>query len=670
MLLFVFQPVYLKMSLDSDTGIVPCDCSSESSPCFGLSADARVLPLQWSKSCNELSSKLDHAAISSMLLATHCTTNSSVDVVSDTHLLLPPSLHASLLHDPYTPESMETPSSSPTPSVVPQFEFTVGYERESDTYLSMCASTLSTKDKMYNWDFEGDSVEHSDGPDEDECADDKNGCSNCKRNKNRKNMRPDIQERQHFDCGPKNETVMLTENLMSGRMVFVASGMDTTSVGNTESVHASCVYSEDEVMGWDLNKTKQFKAPDVFENKCDCCSSLNEFPLPYNMSGKGVELEKVSVSNGVCCCDTVVQNINNNNNNNNKNDYTNKFRDRHSAAAGRDTDQLMLFHGAVTVQNTSQVKDNKMSIIIPGLLSEAQDLCYDHNDAGEQGLAQNIPAVLLEREQVEVEQNVVLCSGCSAVSNSAVLSVQAAVNVRSYSDRRPPDSSYEMQSCTSYCNKSALLPHPVSHKTSCPVFNHVISTGNQITNESDFSDKIKFVLPIKNSLFLSEPTEIVESHKLNACANCREHTSEFRLSSCDRVFELSGLLLLDSAVSKLRNDETTTHVSPVKRLFRSASVPVSICSTRITEKHIPYILFMSRIHSCGDITTTSCSIQDALSANRGEKSALNQQPCTVQNLSISSAHSSSSKVPVSCNQEQKDDQKLTDGQCFSCCILL
>lgn len=653
------------MSLDSDAGIVPCDCSSESSPCFGLSADARVLPLQWPKSCNELSSKLDHAAVSSMLLATHCTTSSPVDVVSDTHLLLPPSMHASLLHDPYTPESMETPSSSPTPSVTPQFEFTVGCERESDTYLSMYGSTLNTKDKIYNWDFDVDSVEHSDGPDE--CADDKNGCSNCKRDKNRENMSSDIQERQHFDSGPQNETVMLTEKLTSGRMVFVASGMDTTSVGNTDSVHTSCVYSEDEVMGRDLNKTKQFKAPDVFENKCDCGSSLNEFPLPYNMSGKGVELEKVSVSNGVCCCDNVVQN---NNNNNNDDDYTNKFRDRRSTAAGRDTDQLMLFHGAATVQNTSQVKDNKMSIIIPGLLSEAQDLCYDRNDTGEQGLGQNIPAVLLETEQVEVEQNVaVLCSGCSAVSYSAVLSVQAPVNVRSYSDRRPPDSSHEMQSCTSYCNKSALLPHPVSHKTSCPVSNPVVSTGNQITNESDSSDTIKLVLPIKNSLFLSELTESVGNQKQNACANCREHTSEFRLSSCDRVFELRGLLLLDSTVSKLRNDKTTTRFSPVKRLFRSASVPVSICSTRIMEQHIPYLLVMSRIHSCGDITA-SYSIQDALSANGGEKSALNQQPCTEQNLSILSAHNISSKVPVSYSQEQKDDQKLTDGQCFSCCILL
>jgi len=649
------------MSLDSDAGIVPCDCSSESSPCFGLSVDARVLPLQWPKSCNELSSKLDHTAVSSMLLATHCTTSSPVDVVSDTHLLLPPSMHASLLHDPYTPESMETPSSSPTPSVMPQFEFTVGYERESDTYLGMYGSTLNTKDKIYNWDFEVDSVEHTDDPDENECADDKNGYSNCKRDKNRENMRPGIQNRQHFDSGPKNETVMLTEKLTSGRMVFVASGMDTTSVGNADSLRTSCVYSEDEGMGQDLNKTKQFKAPDVFENKCDCGSSLIEFPLPYNMSGKGVELEKV------CCCDTVVQNINNDNNDD---DYTNKFRDQCSAAAGRDTDQLMLFHGAATVQNTSQIMDNKMSIIIPGLLSGAQDLWYDHNDTDEQGLGQNIPAVLLETEQVEVEQNVaVLCSGCSAVSNSAVLSVQAAVNVRSYSDRRPPDSSHDMQSCTSYCNKSALLPHPVSHKTSCPVSNPVISTGNQITDESDSSDKIKLVLPIKNSLFLSELTESVESHKRNACVNCREHTSEFRLSSCDRVFELRGLLLLDSAVSKLRNDKTTTRVSPVKRLFRSASVPVSICSTRIIEKHIPYLLVMSRIHSCGDITT-SYSIQDTLSVNGGEKSALNQQPCTVENLSISSAHNSSSKVPVSYNQEQKDDQKLTDGQCFSCCILL
>jgi hypothetical protein len=87
------------------------------------------------------------------------------------------------------------------------------------------------------------------------------------------------------------------------------------------------------------------------------------------------------------------------------------------------------------------------------------------------------------------------------------------------------------------------------------------------------------------------------------------------------------------------------------------------------EKHIPYLLVMSRIHSCGDITT-SYSTEDTLSANGGEKSALNQQPCTEQNLSISNAHSSSSKVQVSYNQKQKGDQKLTDGQFFSCCILL
>jgi hypothetical protein len=226
-----------------------------------------------------------------------------------------------------------------------------------------------------------------------------------------------------------------------------------------------------------------------------------------------------------------------------------------------------------------------------------------------------------------------------------------------------------MQSRNSYCNKSALLPNPVRYKTSCPVSNPVISTGNQITNESDSSDKIKFILPFKNSHFASEPTESVGSHELSAFANCRGRTSEAEHSSCERVFELSGLLLLDSAVSKFRNDKTTTHVSPVKHLFRSASVPVSLCSTRIKEKHIPYLLLLSRIHSCGDIST-SYSIQDVLSANGGEKSALNQQPCTEQNLSLSSAHRSSSKVPVSYSKEQKHDQKLTDGQCFSCCILL
>ncbi|GFG35545.1 hypothetical protein Cfor_08280, partial [Coptotermes formosanus] len=532
------KPVYLKMSLDSDAGIVPCDCSSESSPCFGLSADARVLPLQWPKSCNELSSKLDHAAVSSMLLATHCTTFSPVAVVSDSHLLLPPSAHASLLHDPYTPESMDTPSSSPTPSATPQFEFTVGYERESDSYLSMYGSTQSTKDKIYNWDFVLDSVEHIDGPDEDECADDENDCSNCKRDKSRNSMRPDIQERQHFGSGPKNETVLLTEKFASGRMAFVTSVADITPVGNSS------------------------------------------------------------------------------------------------------------------------------------LLSEAQDLlslCQEHSDTDGQVLRQNVPAVFLETEHVE-HSVALLSSDHSAVSNPAVIHVQSAVSVRRYSDRRPQDSSHEMQSCASQCNKSALLPHFVSHEKSCPVSNPVISTDNQTTGESDCTDEIKFVLPIRNS-FVSGPTESVVSHKLHPLANSREQSAEVRQSSSDGVCELSRSLVLDKALSKLSNDKTTTHDCPVKHLFRSASVPANVCSTRIMEKQIPYLLVISRIHSCGDMST-SYSIQNESSVNGGEKLALNQQPCTEQNNSVLSAHTSFSEVPVGYNREKKRDQKLTDGQCFSCCILL
>jgi hypothetical protein len=660
MQLFVFQPVYLKMSLDSDAGIVPCDCSSESSPCFGLSADARVLPLQWPKSCNELSSKLDHAAVSSMLLATHCTTVSPVAVVSDSHLLLPPTTHASFLHDPYTPESMETPSSSPTPSVTPQFELTFGCDRERDTYLSMYGSTESTKDKIYNWDFVMDSVDNLDDPDEDECADNKNGYSSYKRGDSRRNMRQDIQESQHFDSGQKNETVLLTEKLLSSRMVFAASGVEVMSVGNlnekTDSVHTSCLYSQDEVKEGNLNNPKQFKVPDIFQNKCDSGSSLNKCPVLCNSSEKVVGSEKFAVSKEVCFCDTDVQ-INNNNNSN----YNNEFTDQCLTASVRDT-----------VQNTSQVKDNKISInIIPGLLSEAQDLlslCQDNNDTDGQVLRQNMPAVLLETAQVEMERNVPwLCSGCSAVSNPTVIHVQSAVNIRSCNDRRPPNSFHEMQSFTSRCNSSVLLSHPVSHETSHPVSDPVITTDNQTTNESDSSDKIKFVLPIKNSFLVPEPTESSANHEINLCANCRKLTS-VRLLSCDKVLELSRLVHADSALSKLSNDKVTTHDCSVKHLFRSASVPVGICSTRIIEKQIPYLLVMSRMHSCGDITLQS--IQDASSASWGEKSALNQQPYTEQNNSISSACSSFSKVPVSYKREMKDDQKVTDGQCFNCCILL
>ncbi|GLG95250.1 Type I inositol-1,4,5-trisphosphate 5-phosphatase [Gryllus bimaculatus] len=106
------KPVYLKMDLINDAGTVSC-CTS----CDTSSSDERVLcfgnvavcePASWS--CSSLSLKQGGSAPSTALTLK---LDTSAAALTADCFLAPP--HASLLHEPYTPESMETPSSSPIP---------------------------------------------------------------------------------------------------------------------------------------------------------------------------------------------------------------------------------------------------------------------------------------------------------------------------------------------------------------------------------------------------------------------------------------------------------------------------------------------------------------------------------------------------------------------------
>lgn len=671
--------MYLKVSLDSEAGMIPCGCNSESSPCFGLylPVDARVSPPHWPKSHSQHSSRLDHAALSSMLLAARCTTTNPVAAGPDSHLLLPPPTHASLLHDPYTPESMETPSSSPTPSMTPQFEFADGYERENDTNLRIYEPAQSTKDKIYSWDFVVvDSGEHSGSPDDDVCEDDKtdvvSAYSNCKREESRKNLRPDIQEIEQFDSEHRNETLLLTEKFLSGS--YTSSSVDILQTGNLnkkgDSVLTSCLSSEDEVhkqelIASDVNSTRHFQVPDIIEEEFESCSSLNKFPISYSKSGKEFEFEKVPVSERVCFCDSDVHNNNN-------------MSVTHDASAEcRDADQLTaLSCDTGTVQKTSQVKGSTKSVqMISGFPSEAYDmlpLCQNHHhDVDAQILSQSTPLLVLETEiKSDVAQNfATLFSGRSVSLNPGMMRVQSALDIRGYADKRHTHSSQEMCSCSAEGNMSAVPGQSVSQEIPSPASCNPIMTPNiDTTNESTFfisnsSDEIKYSVAIKNSLLSSESSNSVTSHKLNSCNNYREHlqnqTSKGRRSPCNKVF---------------RNEPATVHDCTDKNLFRSASVP-DIYSTRMLEKQIP-CLFVSRKLSYGDINT-SHSIQDfedypnASFENCGDKSALKQEPHAEQDNIISSIHSSVIETPVEFKQENKHDRKSSsEGKCYSCCILL
>ncbi|PNF38049.1 hypothetical protein B7P43_G02352 [Cryptotermes secundus] len=680
------KPVYLKVSLKSDAGMIPCDCSSESSPCFGLSlpVDARVSPPQWPKSRSQHGSRLDPAALSSMLLAARCTTVSPVATGSDSHLLLPPSAHASLLHDPYTPESMETPSSSPTPSIISQFEFPDECERKNDTDLMLYESVpQSTEDKVCSWNFVVDTVERPDGPDEEECGGDQNECSN----EIRKIMRPDIQEIYEYYSGPQNETLLLTEKYPSGgyrRIAFTSSGMEDMPVENLakdrDSLYNVCMSSEDEVNeqelnSSDLNSTVQFQVPDIIEDKCESCSSLSECSVSCSMSEMEVQSMKAPVTKRGCFCASDVHNNNNNN----------KLVAHCADAELADTNPLTLYCVAETVQSSSQVKGSNKSVqSISGFPSEEQDfpvLQQGDNDVDTQVLKPDVPVFLLGADlksgkQVEVSQNAaLLCSGSSAITNPGVMNVRSALNIKSHTERTLPDSSQEMQSCSSQCNRSAETGHSLRYEMSSPGSNYTVTTDIQTTIECQFSEfdsssKTRFLLPTKNYFSSSEPASSVESRKLNICKNCREQAvrqaSKGRILPCKRVFELNTLL--NNAVFKLSGNAVTAHDCSVKNLFRSASAPISFCSTRTREKKIPYLLFMS--HSCGDITT-AYSIQDleVYSKNCGEKSALKQEPYTQQGSSISNAHGSVIEAPVRYKRKRKCDRKSSDRKCFTCLLL-
>jgi hypothetical protein len=601
---------------------------------------------------------------------------------------------------------METPSSSPTPSLTPPFGFPDDYERESDTNLRIYGPPQSTKDKIYSWDFVVvDSVEHSDSPDEDACVDDKkdvvNVYSSCKKEETRKNIRPDSQEIQQFGSGHKNEALLLTEKFLSGsyrKMAFPSSSMDILPIGNlnnnrdcvlTPSLSSEGEVNKQELIASDVNSTRQFQVPDIIEEKCESCSSLNKFSVSYSKSVKEVESEKVPVSKGVCFCDNDVHNNNNNNINNNK------LVTHNANAECRDRDQFIaLSCGAGTVQNNSQVKGNNKSIqMITDFSSESQNmlpLCQDYHDddIDAQVLSQNTSFLLLETEiLVEMAQNFAsLSSGSSVILNPGMMHVQSALDIERRTDGKQPHSCQEVQSCSTECNKLAASGHSLSHETSSPGSSDpIMTTHMHTTNESPFaisysSDKIRYFLAIKNSLLSSESANSVESHKLKSFNNCKEQpqnqTSKRRMLPCNKVFELSRLLPLDNMISKFKNEPVTVCDCSVKNLFRSASVPVDICSTRILEKQIPYLFVMSRTLSCGNITT-SCSIQDlrvcpdAPFENCGEESVLKQEPRTEQNNSISSAHSSVIEAPAEHKQEKKHDQKSSsDGKCFGCCILL
>jgi hypothetical protein len=630
---------------------------------------------QLTVSMNTYGSRLDPAALSSMLLAARCTTVSPVATGSDSHLLLPPPTHASLLHDPYTPESMETPSSSPTPSMIPQFVFPDEYERKSDANLTLYESPQSTEDKIHSWNFVANTLERPDSPDE-ECGGDRTECNDGIR----KITRPGIQEMHEYYSGPQNDSTLLTEKFPSGsyrRIVFTSSGMEDvpeeSSNKNTDCPYNAFLSSEDEahkqeLIASNLNSTIQFQVPDIIEDKCESCSSLNECSSPCNMSEMEIESKKIPVAKR-CFCARDVHNKDNNN------------------AEHRHANRLTLNCAAGTIQNSSQVENSNKSVqSISGFPSETQD---GDNGVDAQVLRSDIPVFLLKGEtksdlRVDVAQTALLCS---AVSNPGAINVQSALNIESHTDRTPPDIeshtdrtppdiSQERQSCSFQCDDSALSGHSLSYKMANPDSNSAVITDVQTAIEcrfttSDSSSKMGSILPTKNSFLSSKCISSVESRELNVCKNRREQplrqTSEGTMLPCKKVFELSTRLL-NNAIFKLRRNTITAHDCPVKNLFRSASAPINFCSTRTQEKKIPYLLFIS--HSCGDICTTY-RIQDlgVYPENCGEKSALKQESYAEQSSSTSSVHGSVIETPVKYKRKKKRDRKSSDRKCFSCLLL-
>jgi hypothetical protein len=593
---------------------------------------------------------------------------------------------------------METPSSSPTPSMTLRFELSDDYERESDTNLRIYGPSLSIKDKIHSWDcVVVDSVEHTDSPDEEACVDVKKDVvseySNCKKEETRKNVRPGTQEMQQLVSGHTNGALLHTEKFVSGsyrKMAFPSPSMDVLPVGNlnksrdsalTPSLSFEAEISKQELIFSDINGTRQFQVPDIIEEKCESCSSLNKFSISYNKFVKEVESEKVPLSKRVCFCDNDVHNNNNN-----------KLFTHSANVECRDTDQFTAQNcGAGTGEYNSKVKDNNKSVhIISGFSSEANNmmlLCQDHHDSDAQVLNQNFPALLLETDKLmEMAQKFApLSSGSSVILNPGMMHVQSASDIEKSSDGKCPHSFQEVRSCCAVCNRSASSGHSLSHEMSNPVSSDpVITAHKHSTNKpsfavSDSSDKIRCFFGVKNSLLSSKLTNSIENHKLKSCNYCREQTqnliSKGTKLPCYKVFELSRLLPLDNMMSKFKNEPVTAYESSVKNLFRSASVPVNICSTIILEKQIPCLFFTSRTLSCGNITT-SCGIQDlriysdVSFENWIKESSLKQEPCAEQNNFVSSAYSSVTDASTETKQEKEHDQKSSDGKCFGCCILL
>jgi hypothetical protein len=558
--------------------------------------------------------------------------------------------------------------------MIPQFEFPDEHEWKSDANLMLHESPQSTEDKIYSWKFIAEAVEHPDSPDEEERGSDKNECSN----EIRKITRPDIQKIPEYYSGSQNKPVLLTEKLPPGkysRIVFASSGMEDMPEENPDKNRASLynvlMSSEDEVNKQKLiasnqNSSIHFQVPDIIEDRCESCSSLNECSNSCNMSEMEVESKKVSVVKRCFCVRDA------------HNEGNNKVVAYRTNAGHRDANQLTLNCAAGAVQNTSRVKDSNKSVqSILGFPSETQDLPLIHqgdNDVDVQVLRPDIPVFLIEAEsesdmQLGVAQNAsLLCSACSATTGPGVTDVQSALNIKGHTDRTPLD--------ISQCNKSAVSGHTLGYEVSSPDSNSAVVTDTETAvmcqfSISDSSGKMEFRLPAKSSLLPAESTNSVESHKLNIRKTCREQplrqTSEGTILPCKRIFELSTRLL-NNAVFKLSSNRITAHDCSMRNLFRSASAPINFCSARSREKKIPYLLFMS--HSCGDVSAVY-SIQDLrmYPDNCGEKSALKQEPYAEHSSSVSSAHGSAIETPVKYKQKRKRDRKSSDRKCFSCLLL-
>lgn len=106
------KPVFLKLDLIANAGMISCctyrDAECESPPCFGrpvLSFDTNSSNSHFWSSKHNLNAKRPSTSL-------------IIEPNPNTHFLALP--QSALLHEPYTPESVDTPSSSPVPSHMEQ----------------------------------------------------------------------------------------------------------------------------------------------------------------------------------------------------------------------------------------------------------------------------------------------------------------------------------------------------------------------------------------------------------------------------------------------------------------------------------------------------------------------------------------------------------------------